>query len=185
MTNSWIEVCGYGFEFVCEIVPESDAGGNLIEYVHELPTGIRGNRHAAGPFCTFRVTGPSGSGIYLLVLDSRIVYVGQARDFAKRWGPIGYGHIHARNYHYDGQSTNCKVNATVLAYAKAGTPLSLWFHPNPRPRYGRGAAVASPYPRTERSAGHAQTTSCTSNPTTRQEFKSDANYRRLPASTPR
>ncbi|MBX7134276.1 MAG: hypothetical protein K1X67_16505 [Fimbriimonadaceae bacterium] len=128
MANPSLDVCGYAFDFVCDLVPERDTTGRIIEFVYELPAGVRGNRYADGPFCTLRVPGPPSPGIYCLTLNGRVVYVGQARDFAKRWGPVGYGHIHARNCHSDGQSTNCKINATVLAYAKAGTPLSLWFH---------------------------------------------------------
>lgn len=131
MANPRMNIGDYEFDFVCDLLPERDRDGRLIEYVHELPAGVRGNRYAAGPFCTFQVPGQSVPGIYCLLLEGRVVYAGQARDFAKRWGPIGYGHIHARNCHSDGQSTNCKINATVLAYAKAGTPLSLWFHATP------------------------------------------------------
>lgn len=60
------------------------------------------------------------------------MYIGRCLDIAERFGPNGYGHIAARNCHSDGQATNCKVNGLVLAAAKAGRPIAVWFHRSPR-----------------------------------------------------
>lgn len=106
------------------------AEGVLEEYVRALDPGIRGNPHADGPFCRLYLGGaPRSSGVYVVFEGVRLRYVGECQDLSERFGPRGYGEIHQRNCHADGQSTNCKLNARVLAAHKRGRPVTVWFHP--------------------------------------------------------
>jgi hypothetical protein len=126
-------VGGVPFELVGELRPATDRAGRIMEYSHRLPPGVRPNRHAAGPFCKFVLRGaPVGAGVYAITVDGVLAYIGRCADIAERFGPNGYGSIAARNCHSDGQATNCKVNALVLAAAKAGRSLVVWFHRTPR-----------------------------------------------------
>src|SRR3990172_6861918 len=114
-------VGGYKFRFVGVIEPVSDRAGKIVEYVHDLPAGVRPNRYARGPFCRFQLQGAgTGSGVYTIAVDDELKYVGECDDLAARFGPNGYGAIAARNCHSDGQATNCKANSLVLSAAKSG-----------------------------------------------------------------
>jgi 5-methylcytosine-specific restriction protein A len=124
---------GIPFEFLGELRPVTDRAGRIVEYSHRLPQGVHPNRYAAGPFCRFALhTDALGAGVYALTVDGVLKYIGRCIDVAERFGPNGYGDIAARNCHSDGQATNCKVNALVLAAAKAGRSIAVWFHRTPR-----------------------------------------------------
>lgn len=93
------------------------------------------NRHGGGPFCRFTLPGaPSGMGVYVLTEDRQAVYVGICENLARRWGPAGYGSISPVNCYVGGQSTNCKINARVLAGSLGGRAYEVWFHETTEPR---------------------------------------------------
>lgn len=99
------------------------------EYIHRLPAGTRPNRHAAGPFCRFELlSSHSNEGVYAILVGPDLRYLGECADLSRRFGPLGYGHVSSRNCHHDGQATNCKINSKVLASAKAGQTVTVWFH---------------------------------------------------------
>ena len=124
------EIGGIGFWLVGAIQPQRTAEGQLWEYSHPLPDGIRPNRHSAGPFCKFALpAAPRTAGVYAVTVDDELRYLGECEDLAGRFGTAGYGHISPRKCHDDGQSTNCKLNSRVLAAAKAGQIAHVWFHP--------------------------------------------------------
>lgn len=119
-----------GFEFwrVGTLELRRTADGYLEEYTHELPTGVRPNRYAAGPFGYMALpAAPSAPGVYVVFVNDEARYVGEGQDLAERFGPMGYGQIHPRNCHHDGQSTNCKLNSLVLKEAKEGRTSEVWF----------------------------------------------------------
>ena len=121
-----------GFEFwsVGSLEIQRNADGSLAEYSHTLPEGVRSNRYSAGPFCRFGLPGaPNAAGVYAITIGYELQYIGEAVDLAQRFGPSGYGKIHPRNCHHDGQSTNCKLNFRVLEAAKRGSAARVWFHP--------------------------------------------------------
>lgn len=125
---------GHKFWRVGDIQIRRTANGDIEEYVHDLPPGTRRNRYASGPFCRLGVpAAPRASGVYAVLVDSHVRYVGQCQDLAQRFGPRGYGEIHPRNCHHDGQTTNCKVNARILEAAKGGLSAVVWFHPTENP----------------------------------------------------
>lgn len=93
-----------------------------------MPPGIRPNRYAAGPFCHFRLQNPPRlAGVYALTVAGSLVYIGECEDLRTRFGSSGYGKIAWRNCHHDGQSTNCKLNARILAHAQEDQLIELWF----------------------------------------------------------
>lgn len=88
------------------------------------------NAYGAGPFCKFKIgKGYSQPGLYVLTLNGAPVYAGECDNIADRWGPKGYGSIQPRNCYKGGQETNCRINAAILAAAKASAKLELWFAP--------------------------------------------------------
>lgn len=115
---------GLAFESIGEIVPERDENGAYLEHMPQDRFDRAANTplhaYGTGPFCRFKIArGNKGAGIYVLTSDGVSVYVGQCVDLGKRWGPNGYGGISPRNCFVGGQSTNCRVNAAILAEAKA------------------------------------------------------------------
>lgn len=120
---------GVRFNVAFPIQPQMDGNGTVIEYEHSLPADVRGNRHAAGPFCSFQLEGaPREAGVYAITSDDALVYVGECANLRERFGASGYGRISPRNCHHDGQSTNCKINARILKAFKRSQTLVLWFH---------------------------------------------------------
>jgi hypothetical protein len=126
MRRSW---GGVSFESLGRLKPETEPTGRIREYRHKLRRGVRPNRYAAGPFCRFALAQTAGGrGVYAITVGGALRYIGRCADISTRLGPGGYGSIAARACHSDGQATNCKVNALVLASTKAGRPVSVWFH---------------------------------------------------------
>ena len=78
-------------------------------------------------FCEFRLnTKITGSGVYLWVVDNKIIYVGEALNLKSRFNS-GYGHISPRNIFKNGQSTNCKMNLVVSEYLKNNKKVNIYF----------------------------------------------------------
>ncbi len=106
------------------------ADGELDQYTHHFETEVRTNAHGVGPFCYMGLpAAPNAAGVYAILVGGELRYIGECQDLAGRFGPRGYGQIHPRNCHHDGQSTNCKINASVLEAAKIGLKASVWFCP--------------------------------------------------------
>lgn len=122
---------GYSF-YQIGTIQLQDVAGNILEYRHQLPEGIRKNQYAGGPFCKFRLPRlPDDSGVYMLQTESDLLYIGRCSNLKERFSARGYGAISPRNCHHDGQATNCKINALVLELAKQGVSITLWFYPTP------------------------------------------------------
>lgn len=85
------------------------------------------NKCGDGPFCKFSITPRFQiSGVYLLMDDSEIMYVGECENLSARFN-AGYGNISPRNCFKGGQETNCRLNNLVYSSAVAGKRISLWF----------------------------------------------------------
>ncbi len=122
---------GYEFWHVGSLQIRRTAEGLVDEYTHQLGPTIRTNAHGAGPFCYLGLpAAPAAAGVYALFVAGELRYIGECQDLAERFGPRGYSQIHPRNCHHDGQSTNCKINARVLAAAKIGLMARVWFFPS-------------------------------------------------------
>jgi hypothetical protein len=87
------------------------------------------NRYGAGPFCKFKIPGRiQTKGVYLLIVEDEIRYVGEAVNLSSRFN-AGYGNISPKNCFKGGQETNCRLNNLVYKTAQAGNRVSLWFFP--------------------------------------------------------
>lgn len=67
-------------------------------------------------FCQFKLVSDNitnKSGVYIWVLNNKIIYIGEASNLKSRFNS-GYGIISPRNIFTGGQSTNCKMNRVVL-----------------------------------------------------------------------
>jgi len=125
-----LQVCGYDFVFVQDLVPECE-NGKVKEYYpqnaynnkHRLPLHVYG----AGAFCRFSIQAPPVPGVYLWIVDGQILYIGETANLQQRFN-VGYGNISPRNCYIGGQSTNCKMNKVVMEYYKKGKAISLYFH---------------------------------------------------------
>jgi len=65
--------------------------------------------------------------VYAFRVNDELKYVGECEDLAKRVN-AGYGNIAQRAMLSDGQRTNCRVNALVLAAVDDGASVRLFFH---------------------------------------------------------
>ena len=134
-----IELLGQPFVCVARIQPETGEDGtpwtDMPQKRYAKAAQKRLNRHGAGPFCRFDVSGlPDASGIYAVTLNRRPVYVGIGKSLKQRWGPQGYGRISPRNCYVGGQSTNCKVNHAILQGVQHKQAVDLWIHEMEEPR---------------------------------------------------
>lgn len=81
----------YEFEFIGHIRPAADGDGRIAEYTHVLPIGVKPNRYAGGPFCSFELDRTaSGRGVYIITVGEDLRYVGECEDLAGRFGPTGH-----------------------------------------------------------------------------------------------
>ena len=120
------------FQLLATIEVDRGPDGRVREYMpqdrYAAKDSSRLNPHGVGPFCRFQLRGLTHSaGVYVLVSDNDVRYVGIADDLARRWGPMGYGSISPKNCYVGGQSTNCKVNRFILRDVAGGRMLRLYF----------------------------------------------------------
>jgi hypothetical protein len=126
-----MNVCGYPFAFLQELIPDCDASGNVIKYYPQSDYVNKGNRaltyYGEGAFCRFRIDADDVPGVYLWVVDGHIIYIGETDKLRRRFN-TGYGNISPRNCYAGGQSTNCKMNKVVLSYYENGRRIRLYFY---------------------------------------------------------
>lgn len=128
-----LNILGYEFEYVCDILPDTDSNGTIVELYPQEKYRKKGSsklhKYGSGPFCKFRISNDwtGKQGVYLIVVNQRIEYVGECDDLASRYN-TGYGNISPRNCFVGGQSTNCKVNNNILKELKNGKCVKLYFH---------------------------------------------------------
>ncbi len=125
-----MQVCGYAFRFLQEIIPECDENGKLIDY---CPQGDyhgkdkKGlNKNGDGAFCHFSIHADDVAGVYLWVVDGEIIYIGETVKLRQRFNS-GYGEIRPVNCYVVGQSTNCKMNKVVRTLFLEGKRVLLYF----------------------------------------------------------
>ena len=127
-----LEIQDYTFGHVCEIIPNLDNEGNAVEifpqsqYENKKNLGL--NKYGKGPFCKFTIDRKYAgkTGVYLILVNDKIQYVGECDDFFKRFG-MGYGNISPRNCFEGGQSTNCRINSDILSLFKLKKSIQLYF----------------------------------------------------------
>lgn len=120
---------GYKFNFITTLDVERDNNG-IKTFKPASKENL--NKYGEGPFCYIKIGNEfkSVSGVYLWVIDKKIIYVGQAINFKNRF-KMGYASICERNCQTDGQSTNCKMNNLVYNYYKDGKTIDIYFMETP------------------------------------------------------
>ena len=130
MSPGTIDVDGFRFQFVASLEVDRSMDGRPIEFLpqhlYRNEKGLRLNRYGKGPFCRFQIPNIIKSGVYIIYLDGKPVYVGECRDLGSRFN-VGYGIISPRNCFEGGQSTNCRINTSVLNAIKQGLKVDLFF----------------------------------------------------------
>lgn len=129
---NWRSFGQYQFEFVCYIDVSKDARGGVQahmpqgRYAKAQDTPL--NRYGAGPFAKFKIPrNLKRAGVYAIVVDARLKYIGEAADLSARYN-MGYGNISPKNCYKGGQETNCRLNNLIFQSATAGAGIALWFH---------------------------------------------------------
>lgn len=128
-----IALFGYDFYYIQQLIPEC-VNGKVKEYYPQNNYTNKDNLpllyYGSGAFCRFSIDAPSISGVYLWVVESEIIYIGETFDLRQRFN-VGYGNISPRNCYVGGQSTNYKMNKVVMEYYKKGKPVNLYFYATP------------------------------------------------------
>ncbi|ESL02563.1 toxin-antitoxin system, antitoxin component, ribbon-helix-helix domain protein [Catonella morbi ATCC 51271] len=129
--ESTMNVCGYTFTFIQDLIPDRNKDGNVIKYrpqdAYENKGSVELLHYGKGNFCRFRIEADGGAGVYLWVVDGQIIYIGETANLRQRFN-AGYGNISPRNCYVGGQSTNCKMNKAVLGLFERGKIVSLYFY---------------------------------------------------------
>ena len=131
----FIDIDGHIFQFVCQIEPERDGNGAILEFMpqerYQNRRSLPMNPYGMGSFCRYRIPkNRHQEGVYLITRDGEVVYIGKCIDLTYRHN-IGYGQISPKNCYEGGQPTNCRINAKILKYAKSGHQFGLWFLTTP------------------------------------------------------
>ena len=127
-----LKIQDHTFGYVCEIIPKLNSEGNVTEIFpqskYENKKNLNLNKYGKGPFCKFTIDRKySGkSGVYVILVNNEIQYVGECDDFFKRFG-MGYGNISPRNCFEGGQLTNCRINSDILSVFKLKKIIQLYF----------------------------------------------------------
>ncbi len=122
---------GVPFQYVCDIVPESEIGKPkefMPQSKYNNKHGLSLHKHGHGPFCRFSIPNTFNlkTGVYLIVVDDEPKYVGECEDLGWRYN-TGYGNISPRNCFKGGQSTNCRINNLILMETKKDSKVELFF----------------------------------------------------------
>ena len=125
---------GYCFHFIQPLIPETNSLGLALKfYPHKLYKGYRKlHRFGLGPFCSFSVNADNVPGVYILVSNGELLYIGQTCNLNQRFNNKvfgSYGFITPNACYEGGQSTNFKINQLVLRKFEAGEPVLLYFLP--------------------------------------------------------
>ncbi len=130
-TGDVMRICGYPFQFLQEIMPKCDGNGRLIDYNPQNHDSGKDSKrlhpYGAGPFCRFSIRAEDVPGVYLWVVDGKIIYIGETVNLRQRFN-VGYGIIQPANCYYGGQSTNCKMNKVVRSLFLQGKRVKLYFY---------------------------------------------------------
>jgi len=124
---------GIHFQPVCEIKLACDSSGKILtdrpQGRYAKASSSRLHRYGSGEFCRFRIpTGWNSPGVYAIVVDSHLKYVGECEDLSFRFN-AGYGQISPKNCYVGGRQTNCRINKLILEAAQTAVVIRLYFHP--------------------------------------------------------
>ena len=123
----------YEFEYIQDLVPNCKNGVlDIYNHIDSKYNDLKKNKYGEKDFCKFKIKYPKKiSGVYLWVVESEIIYIGETEDLLSRFN-TNYGHITPYNCIIKGQTTNCKMNNTVLElFRKHNKIVHLYFLPTP------------------------------------------------------
>lgn len=63
-------------------------------------------------YCSFKIDAPSKSGVYCILVDGSLVYVGRAANLKNRLS-VQYGNVSPRHPYAGGQLQKCRTNAKI------------------------------------------------------------------------
>lgn len=128
--SAGMTVCGYEFELIQAIEPERNKDGTILrchpQSRYENRENLPLSQYGTGDFCRFSITAAPVPGVYLWVVDGKIVYIGEAANLRQRFNS-GYGNISPRNCYVGGQNTNCRMNKILLNLCEEGKQVLLYF----------------------------------------------------------
>ena len=132
-----IVLLGYRFSFIQSLIPECDKFGHAIKYYpqNEYRRNRKLHKHGNGAFCRFNINAGNVAGVYLLVSNDELLYIGQTCNINQRFNNSrfgSYGFITPVACYAGGQMTNCKINKLVLKYFEERPPIQLYFLPTSR-----------------------------------------------------
>src|SRR5437867_3589461 len=124
-------VGSFQFQYIGPLIPSRTRSGafKLVRPQSRYKNREGHSLHAfgRGSFCSFSIPAMhQASGVYLLTVGRRVMYVGECVNLANRFN-AGYGYIAPRACIEGGQSTNCKINRYVLKLSRNGQTVRLWF----------------------------------------------------------
>ncbi|WP_149203295.1 hypothetical protein [Actinotalea subterranea] len=111
---------------------EQDANGEVIVHAPLVGMAAVEQRYPAwalGPFGRIEPEQelPEEPGVFALVTQGVVSYVGASRDLARSFGPRnGLGHISRRDCQRAGSEERCRLNRLVTAEAKAGRTVDVY-----------------------------------------------------------
>lgn len=123
-------VDNHRFDYVCDITPD-EADGKVKHFfpqqAYENPENLPFHQYGAGPFCRFTIPRLLAEGVYLILVDGVVQYVGECENLSNRFN-TGYGKISPRNCFVGGQPTNCRINHQIYTAATENSEIKLYFH---------------------------------------------------------
>ncbi len=120
---------GYNFKFICKITPEiCDCKVNEYSPQDEFSDLEKKklNPYGREKFCKFRIPKVKSSGVYCILENDQVVYIGECLDLDHRFNS-GYGVISSRNCFEGFQTVNCKINSLILKSYRENSDVKLYF----------------------------------------------------------
>lgn len=132
MVDEQMSLWGICLQKVCDIEPEIDEMGKIIEYrpqsEYKNHSNLALHTYGGGSYCRFKI--PSvwvgKEGVYVIYFEGIPKYVGECDNLKNRFD-MGYGNISPRNCFQGGQSTNCRINKEILLNKNKGSNVTLYF----------------------------------------------------------
>ncbi len=126
-------VIGLPLYKVADIIPEKNENGDIYTYNPTIgyanPKGLELNPYGDRLFCNIKLKElPKTAGVYAIVVDGGVKYIGQTKNLLDRWGVSNYGHIPRGVCYKTGQTTNCHVNSEILNASQLGANVELYFY---------------------------------------------------------